>query len=638
MRLVSIKLFHAIPLLILLFSGIQLAHAAAGDSLFYAFPTEGIARAVAVTADGKIVIAGDYYDGVTDSDMFVARMNPDGTNDGTFYSGYGYRRTDFGNGFDFAWDIVIQPDGKIVLGGHADSVSNNDDFALVRYNTDGLVDEDFSGGRVTTDFAGSKDDAFAIALQPDGKILLGGYAYSGGYDFALARYNPDGSLDNSFGVNGKVTTDINGSDRAFAVAVQSDGKILLGGKEYTNNHSALVRYNSDGTIDNTFGNNGIVTTDFGGSSVIRSLVVQPDGKILAGGESSISGNKYYAIARYNSNGNLDPNFSTNGKFTLNPVPGAFDFAGQHLYLQPDGNILMVGIRQSSSRTDVILMRLHAYGFVDTAFGDNGYSIFTYDGYDPTFNTTAAAIAMTASGKITVAGHVESFGSSLAAIAVLDNDSHLGILAPGNFNFNDVTDVPQSTVVTSDSITIDGLESMGQTNTMPVRISGGEYTVNAGSYTTDMGYATVGDQISVRHVSAADAETSTDTLLTVGGMHAPNNLSLVLGGTTSDTFTSTTAEEITDTDNDGVDDNTDNCTLIANAAQRDTDSDGYGNFCDPDFDNNLVVNASDLANFKTKFFTDDADADFNGNNVVNAADLAILKTMFFKPPGPSGLAQ
>ena len=93
---------------------------------------------------------------------------------------------------------------------------------------------------------------------------------------------------------------------------------------------------------------------------------------------------------------------------------------------------------------------------------------------------------------------------------------------------------------------------------------------------------------------------------------------------------------TDADSDVVADSVDNCTLVANPAQRDTDGDGYGNYCDPDFDNNLVVNAADLAYFKTMFFTSDPEADLNGNGVVNAADLAILKTMFFKPPGPSGL--
>jgi hypothetical protein len=96
------------------------------------------------------------------------------------------------------------------------------------------------------------------------------------------------------------------------------------------------------------------------------------------------------------------------------------------------------------------------------------------------------------------------------------------------------------------------------------------------------------------------------------------------------------ESIPDSDADKILDTMDNCTQVANLIQRDTDSDGYGNTCDPDFDNNLIVNASDLAFFKTKFFTADVDADLNGDNVVNAADLAILKTMFFKPPGPSGL--
>ena len=110
------------------------------------------------------------------------------------------------------------------------------------------------------------------------------------------------------------------------------------------------------------------------------------------------------------------------------------------------------------------------------------------------------------------------------------------------------------------------------------------------------------------------------------------------GVSSSTNYSVTAgfESIPDSDADKILDAMDNCTQVVNLTQRDTDSDGYGNICDPDFDNNLVVNASDLAFFKTKFFSSDPDADLNGDSVVNAADLAILKTMFFKPPGPSGL--
>jgi len=107
---------------------------------------------------------------------------------------------------------------------------------------------------------------------------------------------------------------------------------------------------------------------------------------------------------------------------------------------------------------------------------------------------------------------------------------------------------------------------------------------------------------------------------------------------SATLNITVSEPVLDTDNDGMADNLDNCIEVANADQRDTDGDGYGNLCDPDFDGNLVVNAADLANLKTKFFGTDPDADLNGDGVVNAADLAILKTMFFKSPGPSATLQ
>jgi uncharacterized delta-60 repeat protein len=169
----------------------------------------------------------------------------------------------------------------------------------------GALDASFgANGKVTTDFASVFDQALSIAPQPDGKIVAAGAAWSGaGYDFALARYNRDGLPDDSFGVNGKVTTDFAGStDMALSVAAQPDGKIVAAGFASVSGagfNFALARYNRDGSLDDSFGVAGKVTTDFAGYiDQARSVALQPDGKIVAAGYAAINGAQDFALARY----------------------------------------------------------------------------------------------------------------------------------------------------------------------------------------------------------------------------------------------------------------------------------------------------------------------------------------------------
>src|SRR5262245_24661714 len=187
-------------------------------------------QAVAVQADGKIVVAGSFQ-GI---DFAVVRYNADGTLDATFGTG-GKVITNFGPGFttDAAQDLAIQSDGKIVVVGSSTN-SVGTDFAVARYNADGTLDASFgTGGLVTTNFGGtSLDAAQGVAIQADGKIVVTGSSNSASPqdDFAVVRYNADGSLDTGFGTGGKVTTDFAGSiDDAFAVALQADGKIVAAG-------------------------------------------------------------------------------------------------------------------------------------------------------------------------------------------------------------------------------------------------------------------------------------------------------------------------------------------------------------------------------------------------------------------------
>ena len=274
-----------------------------------------IANAVALQADGKIVVVGTTYrnNDYSNEDFAVVRYNANGTLDTTFGVN-GKVTTDFPGLAAVASSVVVQPDGKILVAGGAFPLFTFlGDIKLVRYNANGSLDTSFgSGGIVTTRFAGQGSYAFSVALQPDGKIVVGGTAFvnfssddSSNTDFAIARYNPNGTLDTTFGNGGKVATDFDGfNDDVYAVLVQPDGKIVAAGsaKNPTNFYDfGLARYLPNGTIDTTFGSGGKVRTDFGtrGYDQARSAVLQPDGKIVAAGFaiSQNGGTWNFAVAR-----------------------------------------------------------------------------------------------------------------------------------------------------------------------------------------------------------------------------------------------------------------------------------------------------------------------------------------------------
>ena len=180
--------------------------------------------------------------------------------DATFGVG-GETTVDFATGIDYAWAVAAQPDGKVVAAGVA--VGANQDFAVARWNLDGTLDASFgSGGKVTTAIGTANEFAKSVVLQPDGKIVAGGPSRTGAYnEFAVARYLPDGSLDPTFGTGGKVVTSIStGHDYLNAIALQSDGKIV--GAGYSNQDGnlemAVVRWKGDGTLDAGFGTGGKV--------------------------------------------------------------------------------------------------------------------------------------------------------------------------------------------------------------------------------------------------------------------------------------------------------------------------------------------------------------------------------------------
>lgn len=278
-------------------------------SIDFPYPSVN-ARALAIQQDGKIVVAGTAYNG-SNTDFMVLRLTRDGILD-TSFGNNGIQMSDFG-GYDEAYSLAIQPDGKILLAGTA-SNSQGAMFALARYNTDGSPDNGFSGdGKQTTGFSLGTGSANALLLQPDGKILAVG---SSRYLFALARYNTDGSPDLSFDGDGVVTTDLNGLHAQASAAVLSpDGAIIAAGA--SEEGFTLARYNSNGTLDPVFSGDGILTIGFAPAGAkATSLVMQPDGKLIAGGLAYDGFKNDFALARINKDGTLDSSFSADGKLQM----------------------------------------------------------------------------------------------------------------------------------------------------------------------------------------------------------------------------------------------------------------------------------------------------------------------------------
>lgn len=353
------------------------------------------ADAMTLQPDGKILVAGTTSEPFSlirpdQKSLFaIVRYNTDGSLDDAFGTG-GVVTTGFADNFTNEAKAIAFVSGegrKRILvagttstrGGSRDSTYVNCDFALARYNLQGKPDPSFgTGGQVTTDFFKSGAVAEAIVVrEASGEILVGGYARekkakavdSGSfwdtYDsyFALASYNSGGKLNVEFGKGGKVTTDVVGKkdNEARAIALQPDGMILLGG--FANDYFAMARYQPDGRLDPTFGENGKVTTKFGPpySSWADAVVIQPDGKIVLSGEvmSFPPFSAEFALARYDSKGVLDPTFGAGGLVTTSFGIGAYS-AASAATLQPDGKIVLVGLALTPGVYDFALARYCLY--------------------------------------------------------------------------------------------------------------------------------------------------------------------------------------------------------------------------------------------------------------------------------------
>ena len=365
-------------------------------------PRSSEANSVVVQNDGKIVVVGYSHNG-SNNDFAVVRYNTDGSLDTTFDSD-GKQTTDI-SGNDVASSVVVQSDGKIVAAGYA-TIATKRQFAVVRYNTDGSLDTTFSGdGKQTTALGSARDESFSIVLQSDGKIVAAGYSDNGSnYDFAVVRYNIDGSLDTTFDIDGKQTTSIgSGNDVAYSVVLQSNGKIVAAGYARTgsNDGFAVVRYNTDGSLDTTFDSDGKQTTDLGSGAASYSVVVQSDDKIVVAGYYNNVGNADFAVVRYNADGSLDTTFDSDGKQTTAIGSGAD--VGRSVALQSDGKIVIAGYSNNGVNDDFAVVRYNNDGSLDTSFDVDGKKTIAIG----SGNEVAYSVTVQSDGKIVAAGYATS---------------------------------------------------------------------------------------------------------------------------------------------------------------------------------------------------------------------------------------
>jgi uncharacterized delta-60 repeat protein len=323
-----------------------------------------------ILPDGKILAAGSVFQNNLDLSFLVVRFNANGSLDQTFGTA-GTANVVFGDDTAEVSKILVQPDGKIVVAGTSGRGQGNDmnDFALARFNSDGAIDKSFGvGGKLKTHFSGSNSGtrAGSAVLQPDGKIVVAGSYKNEGLtrQFALARYNENGSLDQSFGSGGTLSTDFGKDTHGQAIALQADGKIVVGGYFETGffraNEFALARYDTNGNLDPAFGGGGKVVKDLSGNDVIYSVLIQRDGKIVAAGRSGSNVSFRFAVARFNSNGEFDATFGDGGK-----VLTAFGDSPNEAFaavLQNDGKIVAGGYSRESIGTnhDFALARYIAF--------------------------------------------------------------------------------------------------------------------------------------------------------------------------------------------------------------------------------------------------------------------------------------
>ena len=392
-----------------------------------------VAQAVAIQSDGRILVGGYALNG-SQYDFAVLRFLQDGSLDNSFGNS-GIVLTAVGESSSQGKALVLQPDGKIILAGTCVD-GGLFSAAVVRYDMDGELDATFgSSGIVITSIGPAGDEVNAMALQPDGKILVAGCNYGTIRDMALARYHSDGTLDQDFGVDGKVVVTAYPEDEfANALVIQNDGRIVvagtimydefgIGSESYSN--FILARFTSDGASDPTFGNGGFVETDLGSDLEAGTAVaLQSDQKILVAGSTGVPSALDMALLRYDQAGVLDGSFGVNGLRTTSVGSGSDGAAA--LVVRSDDRIFLTGSTNSGSNTDIALVSYEPNGELANNFGGDGV-VVTPASIDS--SEFALALAVQPDGKLVAAGGLSAQGFQRIVLARYLGDSDVSLSEP-----------------------------------------------------------------------------------------------------------------------------------------------------------------------------------------------------------------
>ncbi len=476
------------------------------------------ARAVAVQADGKTLVVGSSSPNLSvNADFAIARLNVDGTLDTTFGTG-GIVTTDIAGGADEAVGVVIQGDGRIVVGGYGANGAAGNDFVLVRYDTDGAIDSTFgSAGRVTIDLGGA-DVASDLTSLADGSLLLvGSTQTNAARNIALAKVNSSGALDGSFGNAGRAVFDLGGDDVIYGAAQDSGGNIVVAGSGGTppgGTVSFVARLTAAGALDTTFSTDGVAPIDFaGGPDELRDVAVDSADRIVAVGTvgTGFTGALLervgdYVVARLTTQGGLDPSFGVGGITVTN-----FGNNAERAYavdLDAQGRVIVAGasgdpdapaLAEGSFNSNFAVLRYTDAGTLDTSFGQGGQVLSDL----VALFDEGRAVTRTSDGRIVVAGQAGNTaptrgGSDFGIIRLTETDTPFVSVTPtsgvegGSATFNIVLSSTSADTVTVNYATADG-----------TAVNGDDYVGEAGTVTFAPGQTVAQVSISLRTDSVVD---------------------------------------------------------------------------------------------------------------------------------------
>ncbi len=358
-------------------------------------------------SDGKLIVIGGGRP-ATHQEMSVARFNANGSLDTTFGGGTGKFSIDINTATttDRGTCGGFQSDGKIIVGGYSRTGSGNDDFAIIRLNTNGTLDTTFGTSGITkVDFNGGSDRANALVVLSDNSIVLTGtssdFNQSPDIDYGIAKLTANGALDTTFNGTGKVTVDVGDQqDTGNGIAAQSDGKIVFCGQSFGTGvtYSVVGRLTATGVLDTTFGGgDGLFTSTILPLYTLRSVLVDPDGKIVVAGDGQPSGVLDGLVMRLTTAGNLDTSFNSTGYLNINFGSGS-DFL-QSIVRQADGKYVAVGLWLNSGTglLETVLVKVTSGGALDSTFGSAGVKKIALG----TSNNRPWAVSLASDGKLLV---------------------------------------------------------------------------------------------------------------------------------------------------------------------------------------------------------------------------------------------